>query len=49
METRVSLRYFVNDCRLVSNLTSYAINKFERKISGKGAARAEKGFTLSYE
>ena len=31
---------------LVSNLTSNAINKFERKISGKGAVRAGKGFTL---
>ena len=31
---------------LVSNLTSNAINKFERKISGKGAVRARKGFTL---
>ena len=29
---------------LVSNLTSNAINKFERKISGKGAVRAGKGF-----
>ena len=32
--------------RLVSNLTSNAINKFERKISGKGAFRTGKGFTL---
>ena len=31
---------------LVSNLTSNAINKFERKVSGIGAARAGKGFTL---
>ena len=31
---------------LVSNLTPSAINKFERKISGKGAFRAGKGFTL---
>ena len=31
---------------LVSNLTSSVINKFDRKISEKGAARAEKGFTL---
>ena len=31
---------------LVSNLTSNAINKFERKISGKGAVRAGKGFAL---
>ena len=30
--------------RLVTNLTSNAINKFERKISGKGAVRAGKGF-----
>ena len=30
---------------LVSNLASNEINKFERKISGKGAARAGKGFT----
>ena len=32
--------------RLVSNLTSKSINKFERKISGKGAVRAGKGFAL---
>ena len=31
---------------LVSNLTSNAINKFERKINGKGTVRAEKEFTL---
>ena len=31
---------------LVSNLTSSAITKFDRKISGKGAVRAGKGFTL---
>ena len=31
---------------LVSNLTSSAINKFDRKISGKGAVRAGKIFTL---
>ena len=31
---------------LVSNLTSNAINKFERKIGGKGAVRAGKGFIL---
>ena len=31
---------------LVSNLTSNAIDKYERKISEKGAARAGKGFTL---
>ena len=31
---------------LVSNLTSSAINKFESKISGKGAVIAGKGFTL---
>ena len=30
---------------LVSNLALNAINKFERKISGKGAMRAGKGFT----
>ena len=30
---------------LVSNLNSNAINKFERKISGKGAVK-EKRFTL---
>ena len=29
---------------LVSNLTSSAVNKFDRKISGKGASRAGKGF-----
>ena len=36
--------------RLVNNITSNAasnpINKFERKISGKEAVRAGKGFTL---
>ena len=32
---------------LVSNLTSNAVNKFERKLSGTGAVRAGKGFTLS--
>ena len=31
---------------LVSNLTSNAINKFERKISGKEAVRAGRGFYL---
>ena len=31
---------------LVSNLTSSAINKFDRKISGRGAVRAGKRFTL---
>ena len=31
---------------LVSNLTPNAINKCERKISGKGAVRTEKGFVL---
>ena len=31
---------------LVSKLTLNAINKFERKISSKGAVRAGKGFTL---
>ena len=31
---------------LVSNLASNVINKFERKLSGKGAVRAGKGFTL---
>ena len=31
---------------LVSNLTSNAINKFDRKISGKEAVRAGKGFYL---
>ena len=30
----------------MSNLTSNSINKFEKKISGKGTARAGKGFTL---
>ena len=32
--------------RLVGNLTSNAMNKFEREISGKGAFRAGKRFTL---
>ena len=31
---------------LISNLTPNAIDKFERKISGKEAVRAGKGFTL---
>ena len=31
---------------LLNNLNSTVINKFERKISGKGAVRAGKGFTL---
>ena len=31
---------------LVSNLASNTINKFERKISGKGAVRSRKGFAL---
>ena len=31
---------------LVSNSSSNPINNFERKISGKGAVRAGKGFTL---
>ena len=31
---------------LVSNLTSNAINRLERKIRGKGAFRAGKKFTL---
>ena len=31
---------------LVSSLTSNAINKFERKLSGKRAVRVGKGFTL---
>ena len=31
---------------LISNLTSIAINKFNRKISGKEAVRTGKGFTL---
>ena len=35
-----------NLLRLVSNLTSYAINKLERKISGKVEVRARKGRTL---
>ena len=32
--------------RLLRNLTSSAINKFDRKTSGKEVARAGKGFTL---
>ena len=31
---------------LVSNFTSNALNKFKRKISGKGAVRAGKGFVF---
>ena len=34
---------------LVSNLTSNAINKFERKISGKGAVRAGERETVKHE
>ena len=30
----------------MSNSTSNAINKFKRRISGKGTARGGKGFTL---
>ena len=33
--------------RLVKCLTSNAINKFQRKISGKGAVKTENEFTLS--
>ena len=33
---------------LGNNLTSNAISKFERKISGKGAVRAGKGFNLFF-
>ena len=33
---------------LVSNLTLCAINKFERKISGKGTVRTGKDFTLFF-
>ena len=32
---------------LISNLTLGATNKFDRKISGKGAVRAGEGFTVS--
>ena len=46
MKTRVTLKLFVNDCRLVSDLASNEINKFERKISEKRTVRAGKGFTL---
>ena len=35
--------------RLVKNLNSNAIYEFERKISGKRAVRAEKGFTLYHK
>ena len=31
---------------LVGNLTLNAINKLDRKISGRGAVRVGKGFTL---
>ena len=46
MKTRVTLKRFVNDCRLVSDLASNEINKFERKIREKRTVRAGKGFTL---
>ena len=32
--------------RLASNVASNAINQLERKITGKGAVRAERAFTL---
>ena len=32
--------------KLVTKTTSSAIDKFERKINGRGAVRAEKVFTL---
>ena len=35
-----------NVLRLVSNIASNAINKFERKLSGRGAFREEKIFSL---
>ena len=31
---------------LISNLASNAINKFEKKVSGKGAVSTGKGLTL---
>ena len=37
---------WLGNLKLVSNLISNAINKFERKISGKGVVRAGKRFTL---
>ena len=40
-------KYYETDCGLASNLASNAINKFERKISGKDAVRKKKGFNLS--
>ena len=44
-------KYYENYCRdnlpgIISNLTSNVINKFERKIFGKGGVRTGKGFTL---
>ena len=45
--TNIAIHNSINNLPgLVSNLTSNAINKFERKINGKGAERAGKGFTL---
>ena len=38
-----SQRYFTE---LVTNLASNTINKFERKIRGKGNVRVKKGLTL---
>ena len=35
-----------NRPELVSNLTSSVINKFNRKINGKGAVRVRKGFNF---
>ena len=32
--------------KLATKATSSVLDKFERKISGKGAVRAGKGFTL---
>ena len=37
-----------NLARLVSNLASNLINKFERKVSGKGAVKGWKGFTFLF-
>ena len=51
LERRVLINFGIPLARdnlpaLVCNLASNAINRFERKTSGKGAVRSDKGFTL---
>ena len=44
--TNVAILFTRDKSELVVNSTSNAVNKFERKTSGKGAVRVRKGFTL---